>query len=285
MEGAPHFSLAVMSVLMAAICSVASSEEPAAAPSNPVDETAEVEVARPFELSDAEEARLNNLLTKWEQVSSKIHVYHSEFTRFDYGPGFGLDAEPRVSHGEIAYLGPSIASFWLVRSKGEVERLHRDQKVIYQIDYLRKTIAEYPVADSNRAPGSWPIPLLYDVHAVNLNRDYWIRINDDRGGEGRIWLELYPRRQPDGLMTLIRQLKSDPAHCYRWYRLDVLLDERDLKAVALRVHGPTTGYSTTFVFDDVKVGDDTFAKTMILCGFPWPPTGKLPAGWKKIIAR
>ncbi|HEV3341155.1 MAG TPA: hypothetical protein VG125_12385, partial [Pirellulales bacterium] len=68
------------------------------------------EIACPFELGDAEQERVDEILERWEERSRSIRSFSCKFTRRQYVTALSKDF-PLVAQGEITYRWPSKASY------------------------------------------------------------------------------------------------------------------------------------------------------------------------------
>jgi hypothetical protein len=230
------------------------------------------EVACPFDVTDAERERVDQTLAKWEERSGAIRSFRCKFTHRNYHAALG-NGDPRVSQGEITYRWPNKASYRVLGSARE--RWERDEKAIRRFDYDQKVMFEHPLTAAENQTDSWPVPLLYQVRAADLKRDYWIRVID-APREGEIWLELRPRQRPvqANMVRLFNDVMSTGCSC-RYQPLDIVLREDNFEPSALRVRH-TDGSRTTYVFSDVEADIECPGRTLseILCEL-----APLPNGW------
>lgn len=237
------------------------------------------EVACPFESTDAEKERLDQIVAKWEEQSRGIRLFRCKFTRRQY-IGALFNEAPYIAQGELTYRWPNKASYHVL---GRIaERWERDEKAIRRFDYDQKVVFEHPLPRSENESDSWPIPLLYGVRAADLNRDYWIRINPDERRDGEIWLELHPRQRPVQRLGNMVRWASDvlSTGCfYRHHPLTVILREGDFQPCALCVR-PWNGDRTTFVFSAIEADSEPpgYTLSQILCDFARP----IPTGWTRL---
>jgi hypothetical protein len=236
------------------------------------------DTACPFELTDADKERVDQILESWEPRSRSIRSLRCKFTRRQYIRALG--ETPDVAEGEITYSWPNRASYHVLGSAPE--RWERDEKTIRRFDYDKKVVFECPLTAAENGNDSWPIPLLYQVRAADLKRDYWIRVNSDDRPKGEILLELHPRQRPvQRLGNVIRWANDAMSTGYlcRYQPLYVLLREDDFEPFALCFNS-CNGDRTTFVLTDVVAGTESPARTLseILCDFARP----IPTGWTKL---
>ena len=73
----------------------------------------------PFQLSDTDQAYVDQILQMWENTSKEIKTFDSPFDRWEYDPVFGPADVPAIkSRGQLSYSKPDKGSFKI----NEIER-------------------------------------------------------------------------------------------------------------------------------------------------------------------
>lgn len=242
----------------------------------------------PFMLSDVEQQFVQQVLTMWEQESSKIKTYNSKFTRMEYDQVFnpGSSAPMVVSAGQLSYSRPDKGSFkieeikrwqpadaqntapdapgeWQVQKHEIGEHWVCDGKAVYEYDHRNKQLKVMPLPEQLRGEQivNGPLPFLFGAKADQMSQRYWIRARQSDAAQ--IWLEAYPRWQADA---------ANYHHC------DVMLDRKTMQPKALQVHLPGGNQRHVYTFEDPTINGTMNALFGGLFNAP-----RTPLGWTRVI--
>ena len=166
----------------------------------------------PFQLSDTDQAYVDQILQMWENTSKEIKTFDSPFDRWEYDPVFGPADVPAIkSRGQLSYSKPDKGSFKIneieryvqkdpakpgayEQQKQEVgEHWVCDGKAIYEYKHDKKQLVVSALPEQMRGQSivDGPLPFLFGAEAAKLKARYWIRCRESTAD--RIWLEAYPR--------------------------------------------------------------------------------------------
>jgi len=242
----------------------------------------------PFVLNDVEQQFVQQVLTMWEQESTKINTYTAQFTRLDYNNVFnpGSEAPMVVKSGQISYSRPDKGSFkveeikrwkpadpqntapdapgeWQVQKQEVGDHWVCDGKAIYEYDHVHKQLKVMPLPENLRGEQivNGPLPFLFGARAEQMSQRYWIRARQSDASQ--IWLEAYPRWQADA---------ANYHHC------DVMLDRKTMQPKALQVHMPTGNERHVYTFEDPTINGRMDALFGGLFNAP-----RTPLGWTRVI--
>jgi TIGR03009 family protein len=161
--------------------------------------------APPFRLSPQEAVALENLLTDWETRNKEIHLLESKFFRWKYDAVFGQagQAPPPPDEGELKFASPDKA--WMhVKTKDSnhpdaSEQWLCDGRSVFQWDYKEKIVHEWlmPPELQGKGIGDGPLPFVFGIEAQKLKQRYWMHIITPPDVQNQVWLEAYPKWQPD----------------------------------------------------------------------------------------
>ncbi|GHT38738.1 hypothetical protein FACS189427_13010 [Planctomycetales bacterium] len=244
----------------------------------------------PFTLAPQEEAELNEFLVRWEKYSEMIKRYEIDFTSYYYDPAVQrpnpADAGKPVltTFGFFKYVAPSKFVFnvegeWVngkkvVRDKqGEDEqpkvygeKITIDEKSVYYYDYNAKTVKQIDIPPEMLGKGiaDSPLPLIFGAKADDMKKRFYLKlVTAEQVKDSQVWLQARPRLADD------RQEFS---------QIEIRLDKKTLRAVALKKDDINGKAHTVYVFNDPKVND--------LLGFDKLRdffTPAIPRGWKHTV--
>lgn len=237
----------------------------------------------PFQLSDTDQAYVDQILQMWENTSKDIKTFDSAFERWEYDPVFGPADVPFIkSRGQLSYSKPDKGSFKITDiqryvqkdpnkpgtyepQKEEVgEHWVCDGKAIYEYKHDKKQLVVSALPEQMRGQSivDGPLPFLFGAEAAKLKARYWIRCKQSNAAE--IWLEAYPRTQEDAA---------------NYHHVDVMLNRKTMMPAAIQVHMPNGRNRAVYMFNDkptVNGALDALFGTL----FASPRT---PLGWTRVV--
>lgn len=250
---------------------------------NPTPPTQPAALGPPFQLSDTDQAYVDQILQMWENTSKDIKTFDSAFERWEYDPVFGPADVPFIkSRGQLSYSKPDKGSFKITDiqryvqkdpnkpgtyepQKEEVgEHWVCDGKAIYEYKHDKKQLVVSALPEQMRGQSivDGPLPFLFGAEAAKLKARYWIRCKQSNAAE--IWLEAYPRTQEDAA---------------NYHHVDVMLNRKTMMPAAIQVHMPNGRNRAVYMFNDkptVNGALDALFGTL----FASPRT---PLGWTRVV--
>jgi TIGR03009 family protein len=245
--------------------------------------------APPFQLSPIEQQFVDQILTMWENESAKIKTFDCRFERWEYNHVFGPTTQPGQppkplykADGQLSYSKPDKGSFKVneirmynpnfLTEGGEEYVLQKDKvgehwvsdgKAIYEYIHEKKQLVVRPLPPDMQGKGivNGPLPFLFGAEAQKIKQRYWIR--SLQSNPAQIWLEAYPRTQEDAA---------------NYHHVDIMLDRKTMRPMALRVHLPNNKESDMYTFHEPTINgtlNKLFGKL-----FSSPST---PIGWDRIV--
>jgi len=204
-------------------------------------------------------------LQAWEQSSAGVRTFACDFTRFEYDNTFGTGDPNKakfIDRGRLKYSSPDKGAYYV--DEPRPEQWICDGRSIIEYDYTKKEVIEHrlPPQLQGKAIGDGPLPFLFGASATKLNQRYFLRLVTpaDRLGK-EIWLQAYPRYQPDAA---------------NFARAELILVARTLQPYALALHLPN-GNRQTYVFEGIVINDPLG----FLKGDPFVP--RVPLGWQRVV--
>lgn len=237
----------------------------------------------PFQLTDTDQAYVDQILQMWENTSKEVKTFDSPFERWEYDPVFGPADVPFIkSRGQLSYSKPDKGSFKITDiqrfvqkdpnkpgtyepQKEEVgEHWVCDGKAIYEYKHDKKQLVVSALPEQMRGQSivDGPLPFLFGAEAAKLKARYWIRCKQSNAAE--IWLEAYPRTQEDAA---------------NYHHVDVMLNRKTMMPAAIQVHMPNGRNRAVYMFNDkptVNGALDALFGTL----FASPRT---PLGWTRVV--
>lgn len=228
----------------------------------------------PFTLTPEEERVLQQVLQRWEEATSRVKTLECRFTRFQYDPVFGPPNTPvAIDQGEIKYLAPNKGLFRVFQPKDvsepRAEQWICDGKAIYEFDYAKKQLIEYPLPPEaqQRPVSAGPLPFVFGAKAAELRDRYFLRVVTPSHAQGQVWLEAWPKWQ------------SDAAN---FQRATMIILWQDMTPFALELVEPNGKNRTVFRFQDVKVNQKNLLDPLGLFEESWVRP-RTPPGWTRIV--
>jgi TIGR03009 family protein len=237
----------------------------------------------PFQLTDTDQAYVDQILQMWENTSKEIKTFDSPFERWEYDPVFGPTEVPFIkSKGQLSYSKPDKGSFKINETERYVQKDPNqpgkyepqkqevgehwvcDGKAIYQYNHEKKQLVVSPLPEHMRGQSivDGPLPFLFGAEAAKLKVRYWIRCKESNAQ--RIWLEAYPRTQEDAA---------------NYHHVDVMLDRKTMMPAAIQVHLPNGRNRTVYMFND-KPSVNGALDALFGSIFSSPRT---PLGWTRVV--
>lgn len=251
----------------------------------------------PFDpLSADEQKYLDELLSAWEQRSSKIERYRCDFERWEYDPVFGPKDPTQwktYGTGKLRYASPDKGLFkveqlsvhvpaaegekpqWLKRPAEEIgEHWVCDGKRIFTFDARKKQIIEQtlPPEMQGKAIVDGPLPFLFGAKKEKIKARYWLRVITPGDVEGEYWLEAAPRFRKDA---------------QNFKMIHIILDDKDFLPKALQAFDPSFDPEkhpkrSVYTFNKRESNWNVTLQSLNFFHreFYEPST---PLGWKKVI--
>ncbi len=244
----------------------------------------------PFQLSEIEKTEVFRLLKMWEDSSSKVNTFNSEFERWEYDAVFGPGAETPLikATGNLSFSKPDKGSFrinsisrwtkadpqtphgkargeWTPKPQEIGEHWVCDGKAVYEYNHRDKQLVVVSIPEEMRGQKivDGPLPFLFGAEAGKLMDRYWIRSR--QSDPSMIWLEAYPRWQ------------SDAAN---YDMVDVMLDRKSMQPKAIQVRLPGGQQRHVYMFTEPKLNETNIGD--------WFPSlfsaPRTPLGWTRVIA-
>ncbi|MEM8678860.1 MAG: TIGR03009 domain-containing protein, partial [Planctomycetota bacterium] len=196
-------------------------------------------IASPFTLSEADQKRLDQLLTHWERRSSAVKTYSCTFQRFEYDMVFGPE-DPNVhktqAEGIIRYSAPDKGEFNVTRlgknpdfkmeAVSHVEHWICDGNSVFELNPQKQQLIEQKLPESMKGQqiADGPLPFMFGAKKDKLIARYWIReIKPPENRPNEYWIEAFPRTRADAVnFAMVR----------------VILDQKTFLPNALQVFPP-----------------------------------------------
>jgi TIGR03009 family protein len=227
----------------------------------------------PFLLSQPEINALNNLLTDWEKRNKEIHIMESKFYRWKYDLVFGNATKPPpYDEGELKFAAPDKAWMYIkAKDPTQSEQWLCDGKSVFQWDYQKKIVNEYmlPREMQGKGIGDGPLPFVFGVEAQKLKQRYFMRIITPPNVHNEVWLEAYPKWQPDAV---------------NYRKVEVILqisgDERTLFPYAIQIFGPNGKDRIVYQLQDPQINPREGPLSIFRSDWTKP---LIPFGWTKRV--
>jgi TIGR03009 family protein len=247
----------------------------------------------PFTLTPQEQAQVDAVLKKWEQMSKEIKTYECKFTLLEYDLNFPV-RDPKnpngpalpnyTDQGYLKYATPDKAIYRITFTdvKGEwvpvpPERSIYwicDGKAVWEIksppDALGPNdrpppgqVIEHPLPQEmqGKAIADGPLPFLFGADADKIRNRYYLRIATPPEYKDQVWLDTYPRFQQDAS---------------NFSRAIIALNLSDMRPKSLRTYSPGGKDFRTYLFFEAVANDPL----RIWKGNPFQVV--IPRGWQKI---
>ena len=168
------------------------------------DGSSERPMPAPFVLSAQEQAQTDAVLTRWEQFSTAIQTFETDFTRIMYKRSFDSAKLERTNErGELRYESPDHGMLAVTTMDGNPsEKWLCDGVSVFEYKFSQKQIDQYTLPPEMRGKGitQGPLPFLFGASVEELKRRYYLRQiqpTEDLARPGQIWIEAYPRTSDD----------------------------------------------------------------------------------------
>ncbi len=228
----------------------------------------------PFTLTPEEERILHQVLSRWEEATSRVKTLECRFTRFQYDPVFGPPNSPvAVDQGEIKYMAPNKGLFRVFQPKDapepRAEQWICDGQAIYEFDYAKRQLIEYPLPPEarQRPVSAGPLPFVFGAKAAELRDRYYLRLVTPSHAQGQVWLEAWPKWQSDAT---------------NFQRATMIILWQDMTPFALELVDPNGKNRTVFRFQDVKINAKNLLDPLGLFEENWVRP-RTPPGWTRIV--
>ena len=174
--------------------------------------------APPFQLTPAQQDRVDQILNHWERKTGQIQRFTCSFHRFEYQPQWLKNAARTISDGTIRFQAPDRGEFQITKyreytgqdpngkpryDETESEHLEHwlcDGTTIFEFDPRQKLLIErnLPPEWRGKAITNGPLPFLFGAKAKQLKERYWVReVRAARTDE--IQLEIVPKTSKDAV--------------------------------------------------------------------------------------
>jgi TIGR03009 family protein len=230
----------------------------------------------PFLLSQPELIALNNLLTDWEKRNKEIHAMESKFYRWKYDAVFGNASQPPpYDEGELKFSSPDKAWMYIKgKDPAQSEQWLCDGKSVFQWDYTKKpgVVTEYmlPREMQGKGIGDGPLPFVFGVEAQRLKQRYFLRIITPPNVHNEVWLEAYPKWQPDAV---------------NYKKVEVILqiigESHTLFPYAIQIYAPNGKDRTVYQLQDPSINPRGGLLREIIGGDWTKPS--IPIGWQRRV--
>jgi TIGR03009 family protein len=236
----------------------------------------------PFQLTDAQQQLLDQILKQWEKHSDRVKSFKCTFGVWEVNQAFGPPENNYVlteGQGEIKFKAPDQGTYkiksqveWDAQKKAYVPRSSElldhwvcNGKSIFEYNAQKRQVIERPLAPElqGKAIANGPLPFVFGAKADQLQRRYWMRdITPGDEVNNKIRLEAWPKFQQDAA---------------NFHHAIVILNHRDFMPDALRIVLPDGRNTQDYKFENTVVNNPL----AILTGDFLPPL--TPLGWTKVI--
>jgi len=189
----------------------------------------------PYQLSPAEQQRVDQILALWEKENKRIHTFRCQFKRHDFDPVFGPENEnlaKTISEGEIRYSAPdrglfeidgkNIREFSRIGPEGKAEYISAErefgEKWICDGESVFEFVAEQKILRQMKLPpdmrgkaiADGPLPFLFGASADQLRSRYFVKeLDPPETIKNEYWLEARPRKVADAADFQIVRIAMD----------------------------------------------------------------------------
>jgi TIGR03009 family protein len=246
----------------------------------------------PFQLTQAEQERVDQILKHWERSSDRVKTYRCKFRRWEYDPVFGPPKYAKtLAEGIIKYAKPDKGLFRVDRvghhTPGREEgalptyplkKVEFDEywictgKSLFEFKAKKKLLVEYtlPPDQQGKEIVSGPLPFLFGAKADRLKARYWFRELPPPNGAPQYWLEAVPKTRAD-------------AADFR--KVQIILSQKPFLPIAVQLYLPSIQKQPgqprmVYQFEDAKVNDPIDQARGFMNSFIRPTP---PRGWKKLV--
>lgn len=232
---------------------------------------------------------LDQVLSVWQQETSKIERLRCEFNRFQYDPALNASGHYSVASGELKYMSPDKGLFRIddlrffvgmdannkpmfeVNKRSEFGEYWICDGVYVQIlDRNEKKCTKIELPPNMRGKQIYmsPLPFLFGVNAVEIKSRFWLQpLELPAGRNNEVWIEAWPKTSADA---------------QNYSRVQVVLDASEVLPKGLIVFLPNSrpGAETKEIYDFVKREKNPISLNPFSQGFI---PERLPKDWKVIV--
>lgn len=206
-----------------------------------------------FQLSPADQAKLAEVLEKWEKNNKKIKTFSCKFKLTEYRAQLLFNgqgpAAPASHDGELKYAAPDQGMYKVEPDdKGQGgEHWICDGKVVYEVRAEKKQIIERPLPKElqGKAIADAPLPFVFSSSAQKMQQRFWMRVSTPDRNFTNILL------QP-GQILLEAQPKT-PHDAANFRMVQIILNEADMSPCAINEflpnHTDKNEQRLVYVFD------------------------------------
>ena len=268
---------------------------PGAAGAPQIRREAPAQVAAPqrpqgFPLAPADQKRMDQILSFWQQNTTNIKTFECRFRKWDYDGVFGVRQDGKLlpkteSDGMLRYSKPDKGLYQVTEVRDLVppqagerpkfkkregaagERWVCDGATVYEFDFRQKRLVQtlLPPDMRGQAITTGPLPFMFGARANEIKQRYWMReLTPPKNVTNQYWLEAYPKRREDAA---------------NFKRVVVFLDRQKFLPIAMRIYERNGKSYSAYSFSHRKTNDlashfDNWRGKFI--------PKKLPAGWQQV---
>ena len=237
-----------------------------------------------FPLSQADQARVDQILNYWEKHTAGIKTYQTKFRRTSIDTVFGKET---LDVGTIRYTSPDkglmrVDKVYDVKpAKDGGKKIYAEKKdvefgeywvcdgqAIFQFESRTKTLTETQLPPDMRGKsiGEGPLPFMFGAKAQTMQERYWIREEKvPNNPKGDYFLVAIPKRQQD-------------AANFERLLVKLSLSGKSLLPSAMRLYNKQG--QIDYQFEDHMSNDPRHRVAGFLNSFVSPKT---PRGWTKVV--
>lgn len=184
-------------------------------------------------ITPEEQAKVDELLRRWEAHTGDIKTLRGQFGRITYNEVFGTKTEDT---GSFVYKAPDKGKFW-VDTEGDPEKWICNGEEILQFNDETKQVKKITLPEELRGEHirKGPMPFLFGMSAGELRRRYWLKISKET--KTHYWLEAYPLQREDAANFRVAQL---------------ILDKNTFLPFAIKLHDPNGKNSRVYTLHNLK---------------------------------
>ena len=232
-------------------------------------------VQAPFQLTSAQQAEVDRVLKRWEDVSKTHKRIVIEFNRFEFKPALASAANPNAPlHVDQGRADFTSSGKWMWSIRGEwvgskvvegqrAEKMLFDGESIYEFDYAGKVVNQHILSEDMQGEDMVRamLPFLFGTDMNELKRRYFIRLSK-APNEGQICIDAWPRF-------------LDEARNYKSARM--IVDWAKMEPTGLRLVLPNGTDSYSYEFTEVDINPKNPLDPLNLLSDPFKV--KVPSGW------
>ena len=238
-----------------------------------------------FQLTPAQQKRVDDMLNFWEQKTSAIDTLSAKFGRWIYDPVFGpkdKDQAAKFSTGEIRYAAvdkgmireDQVFEFDPAKA-GQKSPFKRSEEMgehwvctgtsVYEYDHKAKKLNEIklPKQMQGNAIAEGPLPFMFGAKAETIKKRYWIREIPQKAKGAPYHLEFLPKL-PGENYSLIQ----------------IKLDSKKFLPTQMVLHELNKMGRSAYAFKDMQANSASHKVGNFLQRFIAP---KVPRGYKLVV--